>query len=165
MSLALILMGVSGSGKTSIGKALSAELDWSFFEGDDFHSEGNVARMKNGFPLSDADRIPWLESLSDLISDQLHAGNNIILACSALKEEYRRQLREGHDGVVFVFLDGDFELIWNRMQTRDDHYMKPEMLKSQFDTLESPSDALKVNIDQKINNIVQEIVEFIGDEQ
>lgn len=162
MALAIVLIGVSGCGKTSVGQALSDELGWSFYEGDEFHSPEDVEKMSIGIPLNDEDRAPWLEALHDLITKQLQAGENLILACSALKEEYRKQLQEGNKGVVFVYLDGDFELIRSRMQTRDDHYMKPEMLKSQFNTLEIPSSALKVNIDQPIGAIIKEIIEFIS---
>jgi gluconokinase len=162
MALAMVLMGVSGCGKTSVGQALSAELGWTFYEGDDYHTFADVEKMSKGMPLNDEDRAPWLEVLHDLIAEQLQAGENLVLACSALKMEYRQQLRLGNKGVVFVYLDGDFELIRSRMQTRDDHYMKPEMLKSQFNTLEIPSSALKVNIDQPIGAIIKEIIEFIS---
>jgi gluconokinase len=164
MALALILMGVSGCGKTSIGQALSAELGWSFFEGDDFHSAENVEKMTSGMPLNDDERTPWLESLHDLITEQLHSETNTILTCSALKAKYRQCLREDNDGVVFVFLKGDYELIRSRLHSRDDHYMKPEMLISQFDTLEIPLDALQVDVDQPIKVIVQEIIEFLENE-
>jgi len=164
MALAIVLMGVSGCGKTSVGKALSAELGWSFYEGDEFHSPENVETMSMGMPLNDEDRAPWLEALHDLIADKLQAGENHILACSALKTKYRQQLQEDNEGVVFVYLDGNFELIWSRMHTRDDHYMKPEMLKSQFDTLENPVNALQVDIAQPIEAIVREIIECLETE-
>jgi gluconokinase len=164
MALAIVLMGVSGCGKTSVGQALSAELGWTFYEGDDYHTFADVEKMSKGMPLNDEDRAPWLEVLHDLIAENLQAGENLVLACSALKMKYRQQLRLGNKGVVFVYLDGDFELIWSRMQTRNDHFMKPELLKSQFDTLETPSSALNVNIEQPITAIVQEIIEFLENE-
>jgi gluconokinase len=161
MAIALVIMGVSGCGKTSIGQALSERLGWSFYDGDDFHSPENVSKMSNGMPLNDDDRTNWLKTLHELISEKLRAGENLILACSALKKKYRHQLRLGNEGLVFVYLNGDFELIWSRMQTRNDHYMKPEMLISQFNTLENPSNALVVNIDQPIEAIIQEIINNI----
>jgi gluconokinase len=164
MAVAIVLMGVSGSGKTTIGKALSAQLGWPFFEGDQFHSPENVDKMAKGIPLTDQDRAPWLAALHDLIAGHLRAGTNMILACSALKARYRQQLREGNQGLFFVFLDGDFDLIWSRMRSREDHYMKPGMLKSQFDILEPPSDALKVGIDRPIKTILQEIIAFITEQ-
>jgi gluconokinase len=164
MAIALVLMGVSGCGKTSVGQSLSEQLGWPFYDGDDFHSPENVSKMLKGTPLNDEDRINWLEALQDLISDQLDAGENLILACSALKAKYRQQLSLGNEGLVFVFLNGDFDLIWSRMQTRNDHYMNPDMLKSQFNTLETPSNALEVNIDQPIKTIIQEIIGFLGKE-
>lgn len=161
MATAIVLMGVSGCGKTSVGQALSNELEWSFYDGDDFHSLEEVKKMSKGMPLNDEDRAPWLEALHDLISEQLRARKNTILACSALKKKYRQQLRKGNKGLVFVFLDGDFDLILSRMRNRNDHFMQPNMLKSQFDTLEIPSNALRVNIDQPIAAIVHEIIEYI----
>jgi gluconokinase len=164
MVLAIVLMGVSGCGKTSVGQSLSAELGWSFYEGDEFHSPEDVEKMSIGIPLNDEDRAPWLEALHDLITEQLQAGENLILTCSALKAKYRQQLQEDIEGVLFVYLDGDFELIWSRMHTRDDHYMRPEMLKSQFNILEIPLNAMQINIDQPITAIVQEIIECLETE-
>lgn len=161
MALAIVLMGVSGCGKTSVGQSLSDELGWLFYDGDDFHFPVEVDKMSKGMPLNDQDRAPWLAVLSDLIAEQLQAGENLILACSALKKKYRQQLRMGNKGLVFVYLEGDFDLIWSRVQTRNDHFMKPDMLKSQIDILETPSNALKVNIDQPVAAIIQEIIEFI----
>ncbi|MFL7893676.1 MAG: gluconokinase [Anaerolineales bacterium] len=157
----IVLMGVSGSGKTSLGRALAARLGWSFYDGDDFHSPQAIEKMSLGIPLNDRDRSPWLECLSKLISDKTRAGENLILACSALKKSYRQRLRSGNENLVFVFLDGSYDLIWDRMQTRGAHYMKAEMLQSQFDDLEVPQNALRVNIDRPIPEILDEIIEFI----
>lgn len=162
MTSAIILMGVSGSGKTSIGQALSQRLGWSFYDGDDYHSPQAIEKMALGIPLNDEDRLPWLETLSNLLSEKLSAGENLILACSALKRSYRQHLRSGNDDLLFVYLDGDYDLIWSRMQSRGDHYMKPGMLKSQFHDLEIPEDALKVNIKQPISQILEEIIRNIG---
>jgi gluconokinase len=162
MATALVLMGVSGCGKTSVGQSISEQLVWPFFEGDDFHSAENVEKMSRGIPLTDEERTHWLETLHELISEKLHGGENLILACSALKAKYRQQLRTGNEGLVFVFLKGDFDLIWERMQTREDHYMKSEMLKSQFEILEPPKNALHIDIDRPITEIVREISDFLA---
>ena len=161
MATALVLLGVSGCGKTSVGQSISEQLVWPFFDGDDFHSPENVCKMSKGIPLNDVDRTNWLETLNNLISEKLRADENLVVACSALKAKYRQQLRFGNEGLIFVFLKGDFDLIWSRMQTRNDHYMKPEMLISQFNTLETPSKALVINIERPLSEIVQEIIELV----
>lgn len=157
-SQALILMGVSGSGKTAVGKWLSQELNWPFFDGDDFHPKENVAKMAAGIPLDDDDRIPWLLNLHDIIADHLAQGKSLLLACSALKQTYRDLLLDGNPNTRFVHLKGDFGLIMSRMQERAGHYMKPEMLQSQFETLEEPADALTVDIAQNLDRITEEII-------
>jgi len=155
---ALILMGVSGSGKTAVGELLSQKLDWPFFDGDDYHPKENVDKMAAGIPLDDDDRIPWLMNLHDLIADYLAKGKSVLLACSALKQTYRNLLLEGNPNTRFIHLKGDFELIMSRMQARSGHYMKPEMLQSQFATLEEPTDALTVDIRQNLDRITEEII-------
>ena len=162
MAKAIIMMGVSGSGKTTIGLALSSALDWSFFDGDDYHPPENVKKMSQGIPLSDEDRLRWLESLSHLITENYNRGENLVLACSALKRIYRDQLRSNHADINFVYLEGDIDMIRQRMQTREKHYMKPGMLESQFQILEPPQDALQINIERSINEIVQEIIDVLG---
>jgi len=161
MATAIILMGVSGCGKTSVGEALSAKLGWPFYDGDDFHPQANIDKMALGIPLNDDDRQPWLERLHALIAEQLDAGRSLIVASSALKESYRQTLQGGRDAVLFVHLVGDFDLIYARMRGRSDHYMKAEMLQSQFDTLEKPQDALSVPIDQPVSAIVEAIWEHL----
>ena len=153
----ILVMGVSGCGKTSVGKALADQLGWGFYDADDFHPPENVAKMANGIPLDDADRAPWLAALHDLVSDSLRDERPGVLACSALKERYRQQLLGGNEGVLIVHLQGNFDLIWSRMEKRTDHYMKPHMLKSQFETLEEPAGALTMNIAMPVADIVQEI--------
>jgi len=157
-----VVMGVSGCGKTTVGEALAAHLNCPFYDGDDFHSPENVAKMASGVPLNDADRAPWLASLADLIRDHLARGETAVLASSALKKRYRDQLRVD-DRVRFIFLDGDFDLIWGRMQARQDHYMKAEMLRSQFDALERPDEnaAIRIDIDQDVSDILQQVIEAI----
>ena len=155
---AVVLMGVSGCGKTSVGAELSRILGWPFFDGDDFHPPENVAKMAAGIPLNDDDRAPWLANLHDLIAEHLRRGQSALLACSALKQKYRTQLAAGNPGTVFVHLKGDFDLIFGRMQARAGHYMKAEMLRSQFATLEEPTEALTVDINQNLDRIVVEII-------
>lgn len=162
MTRFFVVMGVSGCGKTTVGQALAANLDCSFFDGDDFHSAENVAKMARGIPLDDSDRAPWLATLAELIQEHLDRGETAVLASSALKKRYRDRLRV-NDRVQFIFLDGDFELIWGRMQARQDHYMKAEMLQSQFEALEEPGEdeAIKIAIDQTVDEILAEIALII----
>ena len=154
----LIVMGVAGSGKTVVGQALAARLGWDFYDADDFHPAENVARMKSGIPLDDESRVPWLAVLHDLISARLMEKKPGVLACSALKERYRQPLLEGNPGVQMIYLKGSYELILSRLQARSGHYMKPDMLRSQFDTLEEPSTALTVDVTPPVNEIVSAIV-------
>lgn len=156
-----IVMGVSGSGKTTVGKALADQLRWEFYDADDFHPPANVAKMANGMALDDADRAPWLLALHELISSSLQADRRGVLACSALKERYRQQLTEGCEGVQIIHLRGSYDLIWSRMEKRADHYMKPSMLQSQFETLEEPADALIVDISASIADILRTIQKHI----
>jgi len=154
-----VIMGVSGCGKTTVGMALADKLNCSFYDGDDFHPPENVAKMANGMPLNDADRYPWLERLYDLIREHLERRKTAVIACSALKKRYRDQLRRGNNTPTFVFLQGSFDLIWERMQARQNHYMRAEMLHSQFDDLEPPGvdEAIIVDIDQHIESILMRI--------
>ena len=157
MPIAVVLMGVSGCGKTAVGLQLSKSLAWPFFDGDDFHPQANIAKMSQGLPLDDLDRASWLSILHDLIAENVQAGENILLACSALKQKYRDQLRAGNPGTTFVYLKGSYNLIFNRMQNRLGHYMKADMLRSQFITLEEPRDALVVDVDRSVQAIAGRI--------
>jgi gluconokinase len=157
MSQAIIVMGVSGSGKTTVGRALARQLGVDFFEGDDFHPPSNVAKMQSGEPLTDADRQPWLERLHQLIADEAAAGRSLVLACSALKESYRRQLSAGGQNLRYVFLKGDFDLIVGRMRTRLGHYMPESLLQTQFDALEEPEGAIVADINLPVSHIVADI--------
>ena len=163
MATVIVLMGVSGCGKTSVGRALSAKTGWPFYDGDDFHPPENVAKMASGVPLNDDDRAPWLARLHDLIAEQLAQGQSAILACSALKRKYREQLKAGNQGAFFVHLKGDFELIRARMTARQAHYMKASMLQSQFDALEEPDakEALVVDISADVDSIAETILQAI----
>ena len=162
MIRSIILMGVSGCGKTSVGKSLEEALGWTFYDGDNYHPRENIDKMSLGIPLNDQDREPWLIALQDLINEENQKGNSVILACSALKKSYRDILRTDIEGMLFVHLDGDFDLIWARMQAREEHYMKAEMLQSQFETLEKPRNALIVEIDSPISSITDKIISQIN---
>ena len=154
-----IVMGVSGCGKTTVGMALAKRLGCPFYDGDDFHPPENIAKMSSGIPLDDADRTPWLDHLHDLISQHIAAGTTAVLSCSALKQAYRSQLRGAHEAVQFVYLAGSFDLIWRRMTAREGHYMKAEMLKSQFDALELPdeAEALTLSIEMSPADMLEQI--------
>jgi len=153
-------MGVAGCGKTAVGKLLSQNLGWDFYDADDFHPPENVTKMANGIPLDDSDRAPWLAALHDLISSNFKHDQPCVLACSALKERYRQQLLEGNHDIQLVYLKGSYDLIWSRIAARKDHFMKPEMLKSQFETLEEPANALTIDISGSVDEIMREILKY-----
>jgi carbohydrate kinase (thermoresistant glucokinase family) len=154
---AVLVMGVSGSGKTTVGQALAERLGWTFADADDYHPESNRQKMASGQPLTDADREPWLLRLRGLIEAHLTAEQPLILACSALKERYREILTKGLTGVGVVFLHGSRELIAQRMQQRE-HFMPVALLDSQLSTLEPPAEAITVDISEPLENIVERIV-------
>ena len=129
-------MGVSGVGKTTVAKGISAALGWSFAEGDEFHPEANVEKMAAGQPLTDDDRWPWLRSIGDWMSEEIAAGRSGVVTCSALRRAYRDLLREGRPQVVFCHLTADADLVGDRMSQRTDHYMPASLLPSQLATLE-----------------------------
>ena len=159
---ALIVMGVSGSGKSTIAAALADQLGWRFADGDQFHPPANVAKMSAGRPLDDADRWPWLQAIADEIDRVANSGGHVVIACSALKRAYRDLLVHGRDDVKLVHLDGSEALIAARMQQRRDHFMPPGLLKSQFATLEPPAPdehAIVVPIDRSVASIVAAILE------
>ena len=135
--MVVIIFGVSGAGKTTLGKLLAQELGWRFYEADDFHSAANIKKMRSGVPLTDEDRWPWLTRLRELIERSLTTNQSIVLACSALKESYRRYLRVSGE-VKFVFLRADNALIANQLRHRHGHFMNPVLLQSQFNDLEEP---------------------------
>lgn len=155
-------MGVSGSGKTTIGKKLSQKVGWEYIEGDEHHPAVNIHKMSNGIPLDDNDRFPWLMKLHDIISEYISREDSLVLSCSALKEKYRRILTKENSAAVFVYLRGSYDVIHSRMQTRRGHYMKQDMLKSQFDALEEPADAICIDIDRDVDSIVQDIIDRLG---
>ncbi|GBE92088.1 gluconokinase [Nostoc cycadae] len=155
----ILIMGVAGSGKTTIGQALAAATEWEFDDADTFHSAAAKAKMSRGEPLTDADRQPWLKSLQTAIAQWLQAEKNVILACSALKASYRQILCGDDSRVKLVYLTGSYELIEQRLRDRHGHFMQANLLQSQFDTLEAPttSEATYIDISQDLGAIVQQI--------
>ena len=158
----LIVMGVSGSGKTTIGQWLSARLGCPFLDADDFHPPGNVRKMAVGDALTDEDRWPWLEILAGKIRQHIHDKQPMVMACSALKQVYRRVLRVDSACVRFVYLKGDYDTILRRMHMRQSHFMKASLLKSQFEVLEEPSRATVVNIEASPGEIGSAIWRELG---
>jgi gluconokinase len=159
----VILMGVSGSGKTTIGTILAKRITASFADADDYHSAVNKAKMAAGHPLTDEDRQPWLETLNSLLLQWFEAGKGGVLACSALKDAYRKTLVRGlpPNAFHFVLLDGSKQLIAERLAHRQNHYMNPDLLDSQIATLEPPADALRICNDHAPNLVVDEIMNHL----
>jgi gluconokinase len=158
---ALVVMGVSGSGKSTIAEALSTRLGWRCEDGDKFHPASNVAKMSAGQPLTDEDRWPWLKAIADEIDRLCGKDQHAVFACSALKRSYREVLVHGRDDVRLIFLDGTQALIAGRLAARKGHFMPPGLLDSQFSTLERPATdetALTVSIDAPVESIVDNIV-------
>ena len=160
--MVVLLMGVAGSGKTTIGLKLSAALGWSFRDADDFHPPENVAKMSSGVPLTDRDREPWLAAIRAHIEAALAHGESAIVTCSALKQKYRAIAIPDAQRVKLVHLTGDFDLILARMNARQGHFMKPEMLQSQFAALEPPTDALTIHVAKSPDEIVAELRQRLG---
>ena len=152
----IILMGVTGSGKTTVGKLLAADLGWTYVDADDFHSELNIGKMKSGIPLNDADRKPWLERLGKLVRDCLIRSEDAVLACSALKENYREFLLLDEQ-VKLVYLKGDYQVIRERLAQRRGHYMDPTLVDSQFETLDEPRSGLRVDASSEPHAIIRTI--------
>ena len=156
----VVVMGVTGSGKTTIGRLLAEQLDWSFYDADDFHPPENVEKMRRGDALNDEDRLGWLQDLNRLIVRLLARGESGILACSALKASYREYLLVDEQ-VRLVYLKGDSGLIKQRLSERRGHYMNPSLLDSQFETLEEPGEAITVDISSSPDAILQTIREML----
>jgi gluconokinase/6-phosphogluconolactonase len=162
---ALIVMGVSGSGKSTIGEALGARLGWRYEDGDSFHPPANVAKMSAGHPLTDEDRWPWLQAIAAEIDRCREAGEHVIIACSALKHVYREILVQGHDDIRMVYLRGTEELIADRLGHRKGHFMPPGLLASQFATLEPPAadeHPVTVSIDAPVEVVVDRILQQLS---
>jgi gluconokinase len=157
----VVLMGVSGCGKTAVGQALAADLGWPFFDGDDYHPAANVAKMAAGTPLTDADRWPWLDRLAAEMAAVNARGGDAVFACSALRQTYRDRFRSAGE-VRFVHLAGDYATIAARLAARSHRYMPPSLLKSQFATLEPPTDAIVVDVRATIPEQVAKIRAALG---
>ena len=155
----IVLLGVSGAGKSTIGRMLAARLGWPFFEGDDFHSPSNREKMRRGIPLRDADRRPWLDAIRAKIDEVLEAGGSAVVACSALKRAYRERLRR--DGVFFVYLKADRDVLEQRLARRRGHFFDPRLLESQLATLEEPARALTANAADPPDAVVERIVDAL----
>ncbi|KAM5300539.1 putative gluconokinase [Ctenodactylus gundi] len=178
----LLVMGVSGSGKSTVGTLLASELGWKFYDADDYHPEENRVKMGNGTPLNDQDRIPWLCKLHDILLRDVALGQHVVLACSALKRTYRDILTRGKESaplkcgglskeekptevqLLVVHLSGSFEVISNRLLRRKGHFMPPELLQSQFDTLEPPSapeNFIQISVDKNPSEIIATVIETL----
>ena len=155
----VIIFGVAGAGKTTVGKLLARELGWRFIEADDFHPSGNIKKIRSGHPLTDKDRWPWLERVRQQIERSLSAGENAVLACSALRRTYRDRLHVSNE-IKFVFLRGDHALVEKQLRSRRGHFMNANLLQSQFDDLEEPQsdeNALTIQLGPTPQEIVEEI--------
>jgi gluconokinase len=153
----IVVMGVAGSGKTTVGTMLADAMKCPFLEGDALHSPGNVDKMSHGIPLTDADRAPWLAAIHARVREVFERGQNLVVTCPELKEQYRRVLAEGVS-ITWVYLKGSFELIRSRVKHRPSHFMKADMLASQFAALEEPSDAIVGDVSAAPSAIVQQIM-------
>lgn len=157
----LIVMGVVGAGKTTIGQLLAQELGWQFSDADDFHPQANIEKIRRGLPLNDEDRRPWLNQLRELLIDSIAGHRDLVLACSALKRSYRQILQLGPE-VRFVYLKGSPDLVAARLHARSRHFADEQILASQFADLEEPNDAITVDIGQPSHDIVREIRKQLG---
>jgi gluconokinase len=159
--MVIIVMGVSASGKTTVGQMLARALGWGFSDADDFHGPANIEKMKKGIPLTDEDRQPWLRSLRTAIEQWNRSDKSHILACSALKEEYRQTLGQNDPKVVFVYLQASFDLVSERLKARKGHFFNASLLQSQFEALETPQDAVIVDASEKPYEIVSAVLKRI----
>lgn len=160
----VIVMGVTGCGKTTVGQLLAETLGWPFFDADDFHPTENVEKMRQGIPLDDSDRAPWLARLNTTLQQYSRQPTGCVLACSALKKQYRTLLSEGLEHYRFVFLNGDFHTIQDRLSARVGHYMNPELLQSQFDALEEPSmdeQAVRVHVGDTPEKLLEKVLALL----
>ena len=159
--MVIVMMGVSGAGKTHVGQDLARSLGWAFFDADEFHSAGNIEKMRAAIPLTDEDRGPWLAALRALVADLDERGKDAVLACSALRKEFRERLSEAGD-VRFVLLSADAALLDERLRRREGHYMPADLLASQLDALEPPDDALLLDASKTPAELVEEILTALG---
>ncbi len=157
----LLIMGVTGSGKTTVGRMLAERLGWVYLDADDFHSPSNKEKMHQGIPLTEADRIPWLDAMHAALQAEAAQGKGVVLACSALRQEYRERLMAGLD-VKLIYLRGSRELIATRLAKRMNHFAGVPILDDQFAVLEEPHDAVVVDISETPEQMVDEILRKIG---
>ncbi|CAG9295388.1 gluconokinase [Celerinatantimonas diazotrophica] len=164
--LCVVLMGVSSSGKSSVGSALAKAIDAKFIDGDDLHPKANILKMSEGAPLNDDDRSPWLERIRDAAFSIGHKSEQGVIVCSALKRRYRNTIRDGNPHLIFLHLYGDIELVSRRMRQRENHFMPQSLLQSQFDALEMPShdetDVFTISIDGDFNQVVDRCVSAVA---
>ena len=158
----VILMGVSGVGKTTVGELLAGRTGCVLYDADDFHSQSNIEKMRSGTPLTDDDRWPWLDRLNAVLREKEQRGDSAILACSALKQRYRDRLVQGLADVRWVHLTGDFDLIKQRIEARKGHYMTAKLLESQFAALEPPADALVLDVALAPASLSESIARRLG---
>jgi len=154
----VIVMGVTGVGKTTVGQLVAERTGWTLHDADAYHSPANVEKMRAGIPLTDDDRWPWLDRLNALLREAESRGESAILACSALKQRYRDRLQRGLQSARWVYLKGDIELIRSRLHKRKGHYMNPALLQSQFDALEPPGEALLIDVNDEPAALAQQVL-------
>lgn len=157
-------MGPAGSGKTTVGELLASQLSWEFADGDDFHPPANIEKMSRGIPLTDEDRLPWLQSIRDAMQQWQAQGKSVVVACSALKRSYRNMLEVDSNAkdIKLVYLKGSYDLLLARLHSRAGHYMKEQMLASQLADLEEPTEALTIDVAESPEQIVSEIRNRLG---
>ncbi|HET9397165.1 MAG TPA: gluconokinase [Nitrospiraceae bacterium] len=157
----IVVMGVAGSGKTTVGTMLAEAMDCPFLDGDSLHPAANVEKMTRGIPLTDADRAPWLAAIHARLLEAFRSGRSLVVGCSALRQSYRAALAEGI-AITWVYLKGSEALIRSRLRHRDGHYMKADMLASQFEALEEPSNAIVLDISNRPRELVRQVVTATG---
>jgi len=160
--MVVIIMGVEGTGKTTVGRMLAEKLGWKFYDADDYHPEANIEKMRSGIPLSDEDRWPWLKNVRELIDSSLNLNAPSIIACSALKNSYREYLKQNKEEIIFVYLMGDKNTILKRLASRRGHFAGTELLESQFKTLEEPEGVISFDISKNPEVIADSIIEKLG---
>lgn len=158
----IVIMGIAGSGKTTVGQHLGAALGWPFFDGDDFHPAANLAKMASGQPLDDGDRGPWLARLRQLIDEQVEAGTSAVIACSALRQSYRERLLGGCSEARLVYLAADGALLAQRLAGRTRHFFPATLLESQLAALEEPEGAIVIDAGRPVAEIVAAVMEAVG---
>jgi gluconokinase len=160
--MVVIVMGVSGAGKTTVGRALADALGWRFVDADDLHPKDNIVKMAAGVPLVDEDRWPWLQVLREVVAEALERDEDLVLVCSALKSSYRAQLEVDPARMRWVYLDAPHEVLARRLANRHGHFMPPSLLDSQLATLEVPADALRVDVSPPVEEVVASIRAGLG---